>query len=140
MNPNSHFILMALLAVAGWAFSFYFLKVLDGKMSPSAWWIPAVFRMSERGCQNLLETLYGRILGKPNSFWGNLYYPFMLIVIGFSGGELIDRSLLLIPSLFAMMLSLYLLWGLYRFRTLCPVCFATHTVNFLILILAGETL
>ena len=140
MNPNSHFILMALLAVAGWAFSFYFLRVLDGKMSPSAWWTPAVFCMSERGCQNLLETLYGRILGKPNSFWGNLYYPFMLIVIGFSGGELIDRSLLLIPSLFAMMLSLYLLWGLYRFRTPCPVCFATHTVNFLILILAGRTL
>jgi len=82
---------MALLAVAGWAFSFYFLRVLNGKMSPSAWWIPAVFRMSERGCQNLLETPYGRILGKPNSFWGNLYYPFMLIVIGFSGGELIDR-------------------------------------------------
>ena len=140
MNPNSHFILMALLAVAGWAFSFYFLRVLKGKMSSSVWWIPAVFRMSERGCQNFLHPPYGRILGKPNSFWGNLYYPFMLIVIGFSGGELIDRSLLLIPSLFAMMLSLYFLWGLYRFRTPCPVCFATHTVNFLILILAGETL
>ena len=62
----------------------------------------------------------------------------MLIVIGFSGAELIDRSLLLIPSLFAMILSLYLLWGLYRLRTPCPVCFATHTVNFLIL--AGMTL
>ena len=131
---------MALLAVAGWAFSFYFLRVLDGKMSPSAWWIPSVFRMSEGGCQTLVETSYGRILGKPNAFWGNLYYPFMLIVIGFSGAGLIDRSFLLIPALFAMILSLYLLWGLYRLRTPCPVCFATHTVNLLILILAGRTL
>ena len=131
---------MALLAVAGWAFSFYFLSVLDGKMSPNAWWFPAVFHMSEGGCQTLVETPYGRILRKPNAFWGNLYYPFMLIVIGFSGGELIDKSLLLIPALFAMMLSLYLLWGLYRFRTSCSVCFARHTVNFLILILAGGTL
>ena len=131
---------MALLAVAGWAFSFYFLRVLDGKMSPSAWWFPAVFRMSERGCQALVGTPCGRILGKPNALGGNFYYPFILIVIGFSGAELIDRSLLLIPALFAMMLSLYLLWGLYRLRTPCPVCFATHTVNFLILILAGGTL
>ena len=140
MNPNSHFILMALLAVAGWAFSFYFLRVLDGKMNPSAWWIPTVFRMSEGGCQILVETTYGRILGKPNAFWGNLYYPFILIIFGLSGAELIDRSLLLIPVLFAMILSLYLLWGLYRLRTLCPACFATHTVNFLILILAWRTL
>ena len=131
---------MALLAVAGWAFSFYFLRVLNGKISLSQWWIPAVVRMSEGGCQTLVETSYGRIFGKPNAFWGNLYYPFMLIVICFSGGQLIDKSLLLIPALFAMMLSLYLLWGLYRLRTSCSVCFATHTVNFLILILAGETL
>jgi len=131
---------MALLAVAGWAFSFYFLRVLDGKMSPSAWWFPAVFRMPEGGCQTMVETPYGRILGKPNAFWGNIYYPFILIVIGFSGTELIDRSLLLIPALFAMILSLFLLRGLYRLRTPCLVCFATHTVNFLILILVGRTL
>ena len=131
---------MALLAVAGWVFSFYFLRVVDGRMSPSAWWFHAVFRMSEGSCQTLVKTPYGRILGKPNAFWGDLYYPFMLIVIGFSGAELIDRSLLLISALFAMFLSLYLLWGLFRLRTSCPVCFATHTVNFLILILAGRTM
>ena len=128
---------MALLAVAGWAFSF---RVLDGKMSPSEWWFPAVFRMSEGGCQTLVETPYGRILGKPNAFWGDLYYTFILIVIGFSGAELINRSLLLFPALLAMILSLYLLWGLYRLRTPCSVCFATHTINFLTLILAGRTL
>ncbi len=63
----------------------------------------------------------------------------MLIVICFVGAELIERSFFLIPAVFAMILSLYLLWGLYRLRTPCPFCFATHAVVLLFLILTWKT-
>ena len=63
----------------------------------------------------------------------------MLIVICFVGAELIERSFFLIPAVFATILSLYLLWGLYRLRTPCPFCFATHVVVLLFLILTWKT-
>ena len=67
---------MALLADAGWAFSFYCQKVVMGKMSPNAWWMPAILLMTEGNCQTLVGTPYSKIVGKPNAFWGDLYYPY----------------------------------------------------------------
>lgn len=137
MTPVLLLILMALLAVAGWAFSFYFLMVVRGKMAPNVWWMPPVCRMSEGTCNTLVETPYGKIIGKPNAFWGALFYPLILVLlISVAFGKLASASLLILGA-FSLTMSFYLVWGLYRLRTPCPVCFATHAINLLFLILAG---
>lgn len=92
--------------------------------------------MSEGSCQVLVETPYGSILGKPNAFWGTLYYPFLILVIAFTGLGIVDIELFIGLTFIAMIISLYLLWGLYILRTACPVCFVTHCVNLLILVTA----
>ena len=76
VNQAAYLLLMALLADAGWAFSFYCQKVVMGKMSPNVWWMPAILLMTEGNCQTLVGTPYGKIVGKPNAFWGDLYYPY----------------------------------------------------------------
>ncbi len=134
MSQPIYPIIVALLAFAGWAFSFYFVSVTTGRLTPNIWWMPPFCRMSEGSCQTLVETPYGTILGRPNAFWGTLYYPFLVLVIAAAALDTVDVGVLVGLASLAMIISLYLLWGLYRLRTACPVCFATHAVNLLILI------
>lgn len=133
MSQPLYPILAALLALAGWAFSFYFVSVTTGRLTPNVWWMPRSCRMSEGSCQTLVETSYGTIIGRPNSFWGTLYYPMLILVIAATAFDAVDVSILVALASLAILISLYLLWGLYRLRAACPVCFATHAVNLLIL-------
>ena len=133
MNQITYFILTALLASAGWAFSFYFVRMLRDDLQSNIWWIPQVCRMSVSHCKSLAETVYGSILGKPNAYWGMLYYPMLISIAILVVTDLLDIFTLVVLASFASMLSLYLLWGLYRLRARCTICFATHISNFLIL-------
>ncbi|MFQ6616419.1 MAG: vitamin K epoxide reductase family protein [Fidelibacterota bacterium] len=125
------FILLALLALAGGAFSFYFLQVTRLKMSPNVWWMPPVCRVGTRTCQTIVDTPYGRTFGRPNAFWGCLFYPVLFVVVLATGWMDLNPTVILAFSIGMVSVSLYLLWGLFRLNTLCRVCMAVHTVNFL---------
>lgn len=122
---------LALLAFAGGAFSFYFLLVYKGRIPPNVWWIPTVCHMDPGTCKVITDTPYGRLLGQPNAFWGSLFYPFLLLTVVFTMIFDIGFDLLVFLSAVSLFLSLYLIWGLIQLRTLCRVCIAVHIVNFL---------
>lgn len=135
------FVILALLALAGGAFSFYFLQVYRGKMASEVWWIPSICHMSEASCRSIVDTPYGRILGKPNAFWGTVFYPFLLVLIMATALFKLDPWILFYLSLAVFLLTLYLIWGLLVLRVLCRVCIFIHAVNilfFLILVVSGK--
>lgn len=133
------YVILALLALAGGAFSFYFLQVYRGKMASEVWWIPSICRMSEESCRSIVDTTYGRILGKPNAFWGTFFYPVLLVLITATALFELDPRVLFYTSLAAFLLTLYLIWGLLVLRVLCRVCTVIHAVNILFfLVLVGD--
>ncbi|MFQ6676311.1 MAG: vitamin K epoxide reductase family protein [Fidelibacterota bacterium] len=129
------FIILALLALAGGAFSYYFLRVYRGSISPDVWWVPPVCRVERTACRTIVDTPFGTTFGKPNAFWGSLAYPvlFGLSVVSFLTEA--AHAFLLPFSLAMVTVSLYLVWGLIKLRTACRVCIAVHTINFLFFLL-----
>ena len=122
---------LALLALAGGAFSFYFLQVYRGGIHPDVWWIPRICHMAPGTCKVITDTPYGRLLGQPNAFWGCLFYPLLLLVVVLTVVYDAGFDLLVFLSAVSLFLSVYLIWGLIQLRTLCRVCIAVHVVNFL---------
>ena len=125
---------LALLAFAGWALSFYFLQVYRGNLPVDVWWIPNICRMSEESCQSITDTKYGRTLGKPNAYWGSFYYPGLILVIILVQNGIFPFSILLVPTSTAVIFSAYLLWGLFRLKTVCRICLLSHILNLFTLI------
>jgi len=126
---------LALLAFTGWAFSFYFLQVYRGRLPVDVWWIPNVCRMSEESCQSITETIYGSTFDQPNAYWGCFYYPGLILAVLLIQEGFFPFSLLLIPASIAVMFSIYLLWGLYRLKTVCRICLLTHSLNIIVFII-----
>ncbi|MFQ6674491.1 MAG: vitamin K epoxide reductase family protein, partial [Fidelibacterota bacterium] len=132
---SSTSIILALLAVTGWAFSYYFLQVYRGKISPSVSWMPKVCRMSAGSCRTVAETSYGKTFGKPNAFWGSLFYPVLFLAVIAEDLAGLEPWIVFTLSTASVGGSLYLTWGLYRLRVLCRVCMATHATNVLFFII-----
>lgn len=127
--------ILALLALAGGAFSYYFLQVHRLKLSPDVWWIPPVCRVGKDTCQTLVDTSYGKTFGRPNAFWGSLSYPVVLVGVVMTDLMELGPTLLVAFSVAMASVSVYLSWGLVRLKTVCRVCIAVHTINFLFLVL-----
>lgn len=135
-------LLLAFLAFAGWAFSFYFLQVLRGNLDPDIWWMPSICRMSESSCTSITDTFYGKTFGQPNALWGSYYYPLVVLAVILIQRGFSPIAFLIIPATIAFLSSLYLLWGLYKLKTVCKVCLAVHVVNissfFLVITVIGK--
>lgn len=126
-------IILALLALAGGALSFYFLQVYRGKLPADVWWVPSVCRVGRSACQSIVDTPYGRTFGRPNAFWGCLFYPFLLVIVAITFGMNLEPTFLLIFSVAIVTVSAYLSWGLIRLKAVCRVCIAVHILNVLFL-------
>ncbi|MEE9166209.1 MAG: vitamin K epoxide reductase family protein [Candidatus Neomarinimicrobiota bacterium] len=128
-------VFLALLALAGGAFSFYFLQVYRGKLAPNTWWIPTICRIDSNSCRNITDTPYGSLMGKPNAFWGCIYYPTLFGAV--VSMEILDAAswVTLYLSVASLAMTGYLVWGLIRLRVICRLCVAVHVVNVLVFLI-----
>jgi len=132
---ETYYLYLFFLSLTGWFLSFYFLGVVSKKIKSNSWWIPPFCRMNENSCSSLVSTKYGNIFGHPNAFWGMLYYSMILLFIFLAILGLKIKYVFFIFSLVAILLSIYLIFGLYKLKINCRICITTHLLNFLIIFL-----
>jgi len=121
----------ALLALAGGAFSFYFHGVYSGKLSAGEWWIPTFCRMDAESCTSIVDTPFGRLFGQPNSFYGLWFFPVYFLTLLFTAHGHVDPLIPLALALITVLAGMYLTYGLFRLKVVCPVCLSVHTINLL---------
>ena len=74
--------------------------------------------------------------GVPNSLWGLIFYVAIAILIWFAHGWLV-WTLIFLAAAAAALTSLYLAYRLiFVSKTVCPYCWTSHAVNWLLLVLA----
>ncbi len=125
------------LAVVGLGISTYFTGVAYRWMRPDTRWIPAFCRMGERTCASIVFTPRARVFGLPNSVLGQLFY--LALLAGLPLG-LLDRPALFLlylgASLATVALAVFLTYSLlFITRVPCVLCFTSHGINTVILLL-----
>lgn len=129
------YLLGALLALAGGALSVYFHGVHAGWFSSRQWWIPGFCRMEEQQCTSIVDTSFGTTLGKPNAFYGTLFYPVYFLLLILTAHGHINPLFPLAVAVVTVLAGVYLTYGLLKLKAACAVCLTAHglnLVNFLI--------
>ena len=130
-----YYFICALLAFVGGAFSFYFNGVYKGTLEPNQAWVPNRCQIDNNRCTAIVDTKYGRILGLPNSQLGGYFlFIYTLTLIGVPLGMLNPLIPLYIGA-FTILLAIYLVFGLFKLKTGCPICLTVHSLNTVIFIL-----
>ena len=138
---------IVLLSLAGLADALYFTLAYYGRIR-KARWVPEILCAREgSNCVTVVRTPYARVFGVPNSLLGIVYYVLLLVWImfvprhaGIAGHVLkpfeILGLLLLGASLASVVLGSYLIYALRRILyTHCPLCYAAHAINAVLLVL-----
>jgi uncharacterized membrane protein len=126
-----------LLSFLGLLVSLYFTGVTYRWLEPDARFVPAFCRMTRGSCLSILESREAQLFGVPNSVLGIAYYVAMI------GTALLATRWLILAALaatgMAVAMGAYLCHALvYRLKTPCPLCFAGHGINLVLLgLLAG---
>lgn len=118
------------LSVVGWVIAFYYYRVSIGASNATVWWMPRLLQMVNCRCEEIAETVFGKTLGKSNSFWGMWYFAVLsILILGYWQQIIHSISPIFILGLLAFAHSLYLIWGLFVLRVACRPCIGTHTIN-----------
>jgi len=127
---------VVVLALAGLADALYFTFAYYGRVRKSRW-IPEYLCAREgSNCVTVVQTPYARVFGVPNSLLGIIYYVLLIfwIISGSSVAAL--RWALIGASVGAVVLGFYLIYSLRRkLYTDCPLCYAAHAINAVLLVL-----
>jgi len=138
IGSNSNFIILyfiaALLALAGGAFSIYFQLVYTKKLNSRQFWIPQICQLDSTACTSIVDTRYGRLAKLPNSIYGSIVFPVYALVLLMSGFQFIPAVIPMIIGIITSIISIYLIYGLVRLKTFCPLCFTVHLIVFFILL------
>jgi uncharacterized membrane protein len=130
-------ILLISLAVVGLAIACYFTTVAFRWVRADTRWVPTFCRMDEQTCASIVFTPQARVFGPPNSTLGMAYYT--LLVAGTAVGWVDDPLLrwgYLAASGLTVALGAYLSYALlFINRVACPLCFTSHGINLVILVL-----
>ncbi len=127
--------LLVLTASAGLLISIYFTLLYYRVISPTAKVIPRVCRLGEGGCAAVLGHPHARLFGLPNAVYGIFYYCMVLIVAFGPGGEWFKQAAVVV-SVVVVGLGVFLVHSLlFVVRVHCILCYASHTLNFLLAIL-----
>ena len=87
-------------------------------------------------CTKAFLSEYGKILGKPNSFFGIFFYPIVFILF-----YLNVFSFVFYLSLLSAVSSVYLAYLSYvKLKNFCLVCTGVYLVNFLLLFFSYKLL
>jgi uncharacterized membrane protein len=123
-------VLALMLGALGWVDSLYFRLHHRALIPEKVWWMPKVLQMTDCRCDEIVDTRFGRTLGRSNAWWGLWYYPILMVMlVGNWFFNIPSTGLFLIVTLLAFAHSFYLAWGLYVLRVLCRPCLAAHIVN-----------
>jgi uncharacterized membrane protein len=138
---------IAALALGGLADALYFTLAYYGRIRQTRW-VPEILCPREgSSCLTVVRTPYARVFGLPNSLLGMFYYLALLVWVLLapchpSSPDNIYRAfemagvLLLGASLFTVVFGFYLVHALRRvLHTDCPLCYAAHAVNIMLLVL-----
>lgn len=131
-------IILALAGLTGFLISLYFTLIYYRRIRPDFRLVPQFCRMDDATCMYVIHTPQARIFGLPNSLLGTSYYLLIIHVALFS--SLVATELLfqlaIIVSIGVVMLSTYLLFALiFSIKTSCILCFTSHALNYVILLL-----
>ncbi|MAP71563.1 MAG: hypothetical protein CMF81_06805 [Candidatus Marinimicrobia bacterium] len=132
---NYIYLLCALLALVGGAFSFYFYGVYRGWIRRQQIWIPRFFELESSHCLSIVETKYGQIFGLPNALSGIfILLGYAIILICTSLGYIGPIISLYIGG-FIVAISIYLIIGLIHLKVTCRICLFVHFLNASILLI-----
>lgn len=129
------YLIGALLALAGGAFSFYFYGVYKGLISGKQLMIPSFLHIKSASCTSVIETAYGEHFGFSNVAVG---IPFMFgygIVLWATSNGNISTTIPLIIGIMSILIGIYLINGLVRLKMNCRICYTVHTLNLIIFLL-----
>ena len=138
---------IVVLALVGLADAFYFTVAYYGRSGPARWMPEILCPREGSSCVTVVRTPYARVFGVPNSLLGMLYYLAVLVWVllaprhssspdNFYRAFEMAGVLLLGASLFAAVFGFYLVHALRRvLHTHCPLCYAAHAVNIMLLVL-----
>jgi uncharacterized membrane protein len=136
------------LSILGLADALYFTFAYYGRVRQSPW-VPQVLCAREgSSCVTVVRTPYGSVFGVPNSLLGILYYGLLILwaVAGQSASLTVRinmtscmitfTDLLIAAGSMTVALGFYLVFALRRIlRIDCPLCYAAHAINLLLLVL-----
>jgi len=136
------------LALAGLADALYFTFAYYGRVRKSRW-VPQLLCAREgSSCVTVVRTPYGSVFGVPNSLPGILYYGLLLLwalagqsarltlQINMTSYILTFTDLLIAAGSVTVVLGFYLVFALRRIlHTDCPLCYAAHAINLMVLAL-----
>lgn len=125
----------ALLAFVGGALSFYFHLVYKKQINPKQIWVPRICQMDSSRCTSIVDTKYGRLGPKPNSFYGSIFLPVYGLILILTATRLVQPEIALILGGITILIGAYLTAALYRLVTYCPICLTVHGLNLLIVLL-----
>ena len=117
-------VLLAGLAVAGLAYSLYFLLLYYHKITSTSRFVPQFCHLKEGTCDTVIFTSYGRVFGFPNSWLGIGFYLFLLCVAVTKPwqGHFLYRDIALLGSVLSNVFGVYLIHALVvRLKTPCPL-------------------
>lgn len=134
METIQYFI-SALLALVGGAFSFYFYAVYKGRSVKNKIWVPTFCNMDSVQCTKIVDTKFGRIFGRTNAEIGGyflLIYATVLFGVIF---QIVPPMVPFIMGIVTIIFGIYLVYGLIKLKTPCPICITVHTLNIIIFLL-----
>ncbi|MBT3217198.1 MAG: vitamin K epoxide reductase family protein [Candidatus Marinimicrobia bacterium] len=123
------YLLGALLASVGGALSFYFHGVYSGKFQKHLWWIPSFIRIETSKCTSIVETPFGKMLGRPNAEFGIIFFPVYAVLLIFTSFGYVNPIIPLSAAILTVVVGTYLSYGLIRLNVLCRVCVTVHLLN-----------
>ena len=136
------------LSILGLADALYFTFAYYGRVRQSRWVPQVVCAREGSSCVTVVRTPYGSVFGVPNSLLGILYYGLLLLwaVAGQSASLTVRinmtsfvitfTDLLIAAGSMTVVMGFYLVFALRRLlRIDCPLCYAAHAINLLLLVL-----
>jgi uncharacterized membrane protein len=128
--------LVVVLALTGLADAFYFTFAYYGRIKKVRW-VPEILCAREgSNCVTVVQTPYARVFGVPNSVLGVVYY-LLLILWAVAAPRISTVGWALIAAgASTVILGSYLIYSLRRKLYIdCPLCYAAHAINAILLVL-----
>lgn len=114
----------------------YMMLVSYGLLDPQHPLVPPFCRLDEGTCLRIVHSRNARALGPPNALLGAVYYILLIAVsLWFPTPPRILLRIVLIIAGCTVILSMYLAASLIRTRTHCVLCYTSHIINVLLMIL-----
>ncbi len=127
-----------LLVLAGYLISIYFYLATKHKIPTHVPWLPSLVQIGDCRCEELVETPFGKTLGRSNAYWAMWYFFLLAVLIlatmlkGWPG-----ITTIFLITLIAFARSIYLAWALLLMRVVCRPCITAHIINLGLILIFG---